>query len=332
MIGSRPLYDNLADAKRFVAPPAWPSLLRAVERRLNVAVIGPRGVGKTTLLRQLQFALREQERRCVFVDATAVENVLELATRVRDGLRGQPAPGVSAASLAVDAFRRQDVPVAVASRALAALLREIGEAEAACVLLDASASGSACFELFGRMRDVLWQQDHEWVLAIEDTDRATALKPPADAFFDSLISLDPWPVDKLAEVLARRGEPGEQWPQELLLGAAAGAQGSPREAVRALSDAAVHGYDPAETLEARGRLVDLASAEGRPAGMLMAELLERGQASPSDEDLQRTLGVSRARLNQLFRQLLERGLVRAETERADGPGRPRTVYRPAMPQ
>src|ERR1700685_4674082 len=97
VIGSRPLYDNLADANRFVAPPAWPSLLRAAERRLNVAVIGPRGVGKTTLLRQLQFALRDQDRRCVFVDATAVDNVLELATRVRDGLRGQPAPGVSAA-------------------------------------------------------------------------------------------------------------------------------------------------------------------------------------------------------------------------------------------
>jgi hypothetical protein len=221
--------------------------------------------------------------------------------------------------LTVDAFRRQDVQVAAASRALATLLREIGEAEATCILLDASASGSACFELFGRMRDVLWQQDHEWVLAIEDTDRATAMKPPADAFFDSLISLEPWPVDKLAEVLAHRGDPGEQWPAELLLSAAAGAQGSPREAVRALSDAAVHGYDPAETLEARRRLVDLASAQGRPAGML-AELLERGQASPSDEDLQRTLGVSRARLNQVFRQLLERRLVRAETERADGPG------------
>lgn len=331
MIGSRPLYDNLADSRLFVRPPAWDAVLGAVQRALNVAVLGARGVGKTSLLRQLQLVLRDSGEHVAFVDATAVKDVLELAARIRDALVGQPAPVVAGASLAAEAFRRQDAPLAGASRALGALLREIGEAEPSVVFVDASASAAASFELFGRMRDVLWQQPHRWVLALEDTDRATALKPPADAFFDAVIELEPWSVNDLVELLDRRVD-GDAPSPELVIAAASGAHGSPREAVRALSDALVHGRDPGTMLASRAAMETKASLLGRPAGMLMVELLQRGQASPSDEDLQRTLGVTRARLNQLFRQLQDHDLVLAETERAAGPGRPRAVYRPALPQ
>ncbi|MBV9197204.1 MAG: hypothetical protein JO168_23970 [Solirubrobacterales bacterium] len=327
MIGSRPLYDNLADTRLFVPPRAWDPVLRAVKRRLNVAVLGPRGVGKTSLLRRLQLVLRDRAEPVAFADATAVDDVLELASRIRDALTEPPAAG---APLTAEAFRRPDSPLAGASRVLQALLGEIGEAPPSVVLVDGSASAPACFELFGRMRDVLWQQPHRWVLALEDADRATALRPPADAFFDTVVELAPWSADELIELLDRRADPDA--PPEVIAAAATAARGSPREAVRALSDALVNGRDPASMLDARGLLVDRASEQGRPAGMLMAELLERGQASPSDEDLQRTLGVSRARLNQLFRQLQDHGLVRAETERAAGPGRPRAVYRPSLPR
>lgn len=306
--------------------------MRAIERGLNPAVIGRRGVGKTSLLRQLQLVLRESGERVVFVDATAIGEVLELVVRVRDALLGQPAPLVAGASMAAEVVRAQPSPVAGASRALGALLREIGRAEATIILVDASASAEATYGLFGRMRDVLWQQEHHWVLAIEDSDRATALKPPADAFFDTVILLEPWPTNDLVDLLARRGDPDESWPQRVIVSAASGAQGSPREAVRALSDALVYDRDPASVLDARSRLLDRASEHGRPAAMLMAELLDRGQASPSDEDLQRTLGVTRSRLTQMFRQLLADELVSAENERPAGPGRPRTVYRPAVPQ
>jgi energy-coupling factor transporter ATP-binding protein EcfA2 len=332
MVGSRPLYDNLADSRLFIRPPQWEAVRRAVKRRLNVAVVGHRGVGKTTLLRQLQLAQREAGTEVVFVDATAVENVGELATRIRDALAGQPGPLADGASLAVEAFRRQDTPLAGASRVLASLLREIGEAPASLVLVDGSASAQACHGLFGRMRDVLWQQPHRWVLALEESDRATALKPPADAFFDTVVELEPWPADELFELLERRADEGEPWSRQLLVAAAHGAHGNPREAVRALSDALVHGRDPVSGLAAREHLETEASRLGRPAGMLMVELLQREQASPSDENLQHSLGVTRSRLNQLFRQLQGHGLVRVETERADGPGRPRAIYRPALPR
>jgi energy-coupling factor transporter ATP-binding protein EcfA2 len=332
LLQARPLYDNLGDSRLFVTPDAWETVFRSLERRLNVAVVGSRGVGKTTMLRQLQLVLRDKGERVVFVDATAVGNTLELATRVRDALSGQPSPLAATARRAAGTLTGDPAPLAGASRALAEVLREIGEAEPAVLLVDASASAVAVYGLFGRMRDSLWQQDHRWAVAIEEADRATVLKPPADAFFDTVAVLEQWSIDDLVDLLARRADPADPWPRDLLVGAATGAGGSPREALRILSDALVHGRDPSALLDARTRLLDHATQLGRPAGMLMAELLNRGQASPSEEDLQASLGVTRSRLTQLLRELLAQELVVAESERADGPGRPRVVYRPALPR
>lgn len=330
LLKARPLFDNLGDSELFVTPGSWNPLMQAVERDVNVLLIGPRGVGKTSLLRQAQKTLREHKERVAFVDANALEDVLMLTTRIRDALVGQPAPISQLAGAAAETVSRDPAPIAGASRLLAGMLREIAATEPTTVLLDASSSGKALYELFGRMRDILWQQEHRWAVAIDDTDRATALKPPADAFFDVLVRLSPWSTNDLIELLMRRREKGEALSDELAIGAAAAAKGSPREALRALSDALVRERDPAEQLEERGRLLDEASEVGRAPAMLMAELLDRGAASPSDEDLQATLGVTRSRLTQLFRKLLDANLAVADVERPDGPGRPRTVYRPAL--
>ena len=197
------------------------------------------------------------------------------------------------------------------------------------ILDDAAGSSGPVYELFGRMRDALWQLPHSWVVAIDDTDRATVLKPPADAFFDSLITLRPWSTNQIAGLLARRL--GDAEDQKTLTQAAARARGVPRDALRALNDAIVHGRNPADVVAERAELLDRASSLGRPYGMLMAELLDRDQASPSDDDLQATLGLTRARLTHLLRELHEKGLVEAQSERPSGPGRPRTIYRPALP-
>lgn len=332
MIAARPLYDNQSDAQLYIHPVGWDPAVRAVERGLNVALVGERGVGKTSMLRQLQHVLRNGGERVAFVDVTAVSETLELAQRVRDALLGQPAPLVAGAYGIGELMRGEPAPLAGASRALATLLRQFGQVERTIVLVDASASPEAVYGLFGRMRDSLWQGEHRWVVAIDESDRASALKPPADAFFDVVIALEPLGTNELVSLLARRAGGEEQWPRDLLVGAATVAEGNPRAAMRALSEVLVHDRDPAVAFDARGQLLDQAAERGRPAGMLMAELLDRGQASPSDDDLQRTLGVTRSRLTQLFRQLLADELVTAETERTEGPGRPRAIYRPALPR
>jgi energy-coupling factor transporter ATP-binding protein EcfA2 len=328
MLQARPLFDNAADATLFVAPPVWAKIVRALERRLNVMVTGARGSGKTTLLHQLQADLREHADRVTFVDATGADAASELVRRLREALRGQPSQLEERFSSSGDSIGANRAPAAGASRALQADLREIGQADPTIVLVDGSGAGAAVYEVFGRLRDTLWQFGHVWVVAIDADDRATALKPPADAFFDVVVDLAPLSTDELARVLRLRSP---ETPAATARHVAANAKGNPRRALRALGDAVVHGVDPESSLAARAALETQASLSGRPHGMLMAELLERGQASASDAELQRSLGISRARLSQLLTDLLERELVVQDVEGASGPGRPRTIYRPALP-
>lgn len=329
MLSSRPLYDTRADAEYFEPPPEWRDLLRAIERRFNVLLVGARGVGKTTLLRQAQLAVRAQEDPTAFVDATAVADPLALAERIRDAVAGRPS-GVQAglrpsiAAVAGDAMP----PPAGASRALYDQLDALRGATRAVILVDASGSAEAAYDVFGRMRDVLWQLPHQWVVAIDETDRATLQRPPADSFFDIAITLKPIPTNSLAVLLTRRGV--SELDEMAIARIAGAANGNPRRALEAARHSLVHGGDPGEQLDRRGQLLEKAAAVGRPYGMLMAELLDLGQASPSDEALLNRLGISRARATQILRRLLSDGLVTTATERPEGPGRPRTVYLPNL--
>jgi DNA-binding MarR family transcriptional regulator len=332
MLQGRPLYDNPADAKYYVEPPEWDTVIRAVERGNNTMIRGERGAGKTSLLRQVQLTLRKHGERVVYVDAATVAEPLELALRVRDALKGRP--GIEEAGQ--DSFSRavaqvagdQTPPPGGASRLLYDTLVDLGqEVEPTTVLLDAGGAAQALYGVFGRMRDTIWQLPHRWVATIDNDDLATALKPPADAFFDTVIELAPLTSEQLTTILHKRTE---ELPRKLLGQVAADARGNPRAAIRAANNALVHGADPAGELSGRARLLDAAAQLGRPQGTLMAALLDLGQASPSDEALLDRLGLTRARVSTLLQQLLAANLVESTVERSDHPGRPRTVYRPAL--
>ena len=329
MLQGRPLYDNPADRTYYVTHPAWEPVSRALDRGNNTLIYGARGSGKTTLLRQLQLALRKEGERVVFVDAAAVADPFTLAVRVRDALKGRPgtlSSGVPSATLD-QLIGDPTPPPGGASRLLYDTLLDLGqEVEPSVILLDASAAPEALYGIFGRMRDTIWQLPHRWLVAIDEADRATALKPPADAFFDTVIALQPLSIERLLEILHKRTD--ELSPADLME-ITADAGGNPRAAIRAANDALVNGMDPSRELSPRAKLLDAAAQIGRPHGMLMAELLDLGQASPSDATLLERLGLTRARVSTLLQQLLQTGLVESAVERSDGPGRPRTIYRPA---
>ena len=80
MLNGRPLYDNLADRRYFVVPPAWDPLVRATGQGLNVLLAGERGSGKTTLLRRLQATLRDEGAPVAFAEAGDVGSAFALAT------------------------------------------------------------------------------------------------------------------------------------------------------------------------------------------------------------------------------------------------------------
>jgi len=315
-----------------VVPPEWGTVIRALDRGNNTLVCGERGSGKTSLLRRVQLTLRNNGEHVVYVDATAVAEPLELVFRVRDALKGrrglaQTAPGTLARSLAQAAGEESPPPGGV-SRLLYETLVGLGEdVEPTIVLLDATAAAQALYGVFGRMRDAVWQLPHRWLVAIDNDDRATVLRPPADTFFDTVIELKPLSIERLMTILHNRTD---ELTPKLLSEIAADARGNPRAAIRSANNALVHGDDPADELFARARLLDAAAEIGRPQGMLMAELLDLGQASPSDEALLDRLGLTRPRVSTLLQQLLDADLVESTVERSDRPGRPRTVYRPAI--
>jgi len=328
VLQGRPLYDNPADGRYHVRPPEWDGIVRALERGNNILLYGARGAGKTTLLRQLQLRLRGQGERTVFVDAAAVASPLELAVRVRDALKGRPGIAGSGSATISEVLGDPSPPPGGVSRQLYDTLFGLGEdVEPTVVLVDASSAAQTVYGIFGRMRDTIWQLPHRWLVAIDDADRATALKPPADAFFDTEVALQPLPVEHLETILRKRTD---ELAPEMLSKIAADARGNPRTAIRAANDVLVQNLDPTAELFARGQLLIDAAKLGRPHGMLMAELLDLGQASPSDEALLDRLGLTRARVSTLLQQLLDADLVESTVERSDRPGRPRTVYRPAL--
>jgi hypothetical protein len=190
----------------------------------------------------------------------------------------------------------------------------------ACVLIDDPSPGQARI-LFGRYRDELWQLAVSFVVAVSPSTARALLEPPADAFFDSIIELEPLDPDAAFELLRRRKDKGQiteqiLWPSRpmqpraILLDAEAGPTAGRHDAV--LQD----------------ELTALATkAAGRGGADLLHEIWGRGAVSASDSDLQRQLAVTRARLTQLLRKL-ERAdiLISFPEARGGGMGRPKTLY------
>jgi hypothetical protein len=191
------------------------------------------------------------------------------------------------------------------------------------VLLDGAVPGAA-YGLFGTLRDELWQLPVRWVVTCTDRDRGTLLRPPADAFFDVVVSLPPLPETQ-ARALVRARVPDGQLNSDALATIVDLGGGNPRallSATRALLDGSGSPEQLIGTAREHGRRVSTLSPA---AARLVADLEASGPASASDPGLLARHGWTRSRAAQLLRELLEAGLVETTTVR-HGPGRPRTVY------
>ena len=59
-------------------------------------------------------------------------------------------------------------------------------------------------ELFGSLRDELWQVDAQWLVTTSTVQAPGLLRPPADVFFETRVELAALTAGESAEILLRR--------------------------------------------------------------------------------------------------------------------------------
>jgi energy-coupling factor transporter ATP-binding protein EcfA2 len=311
-LDNRPLLGTI-DRDLFVAPAIMPSLEAAVNRKLNVLVLGPPGSGKTTLLRSVA-ADHDGERPAVYVDLAPAQDATQALLVILDAL-GQRWGAFG------DMLRSSVVPETTPSAALLRLARRLGEAPASLLLVDSPPGEGHAHTLFGRLRDELWQQGHQWLVAANDVLRDELTRPPAAAFFDVQLELAALSSDEQHEFLLKRlaSEPGVDI--DALVDQT---DGLPRSMLELARAAVLSSVDEllAKREQQRARLAKLAPA----ASTIAAYLADHGPTSGSDPQLLATLGVSGQRARQVLRQLEDDGLVRSFPEQQQRQGRPRKLY------
>ena len=320
-LSGRPLLDTRPDYELFVdRADELGRIGAALEQGLNCLVVGERGSGKTSLVRALMFQARQHEdpedlglARLLYVRGAGALSATELLGRAAGALaeyQGDPPaggwPGTATGLIAELGERAQRGPVVM-------------------ILDDAAAdAGNA---LFGALRDELWSIDLRWLVTVATADSGTLLRPPADAFFEVQVELEPLSVDAAKEILRlRMGGVDDR----LLEEAAAIGGGNPRrllDVVREFDGDNSEWSEFAAAARQRQRALILA---GRSAHMLAAELEALGGASASDERLLSRMGWTRARAVQVLGELEKAGLVTTSSVKA-GQGRPKKIYKVVSP-
>ena len=327
-LSGRPLLDTKPDQALFAGRDAeLDRLLFGVERGRNVLLLGARGSGKTTMLRSLAHQLRQRfpDAPPSFVEGSMAEDVtgfLELA-RYRLGLAPLALHSVQREQTLFGASPGASLDDTLLLPELVAGLRDAVPGNGRrVVLVDELPSEAIAQTLFGRLRDELWQLPLTWVVAVRPDAAGVLRQPPADAFFDVVLLLEPLSKDAQRAILeARGGVQGKRIASKI-------DEGNPRRLLALAREALEGGADPSELVEARARRDAEIARLGRPASMLMAELESLGPSSASDERLLSRLGWTRSRAVQVLRELEDEGLVTSSTVKGES-GRPRKVYRPA---
>lgn len=336
-LSGRPLRDTRRDRALFVDREQTIDLSEKTLRNGgNVLLVGSRGSGKSSLLRMIAHRLGEDERRALIVDGRAAASTEEFLGLLRDRLGAWATvplgeAGAAVASAAAGFLAAPQLvlrPTPSDTQALLAQLREIARTlpaeREAIVLVDEMPSPQSAHTLFGRLRDELWELPLVWLVTADERDVGLYREPPADAFWQRVVTIPELDENAGAELLRRRlGE--EQLPEPVVQQLIAAADGNPRRLITLAYDVVVEGAEPSALLKRDGELQERIENLPEPAKRLLAEVEANGAASPSDEGLLKKLGWTRSRASQVFRELEQQGLVRA-LERPGTRGRPRRLY------
>lgn len=316
---ARPLLASALDARLFVDRKAeLETLERNAESRLNSLVVGPPGIGKTSLLHQLERRLDgHAELEPIFVDgagrAASPEELLSLIAYRLDEDRAR-------LSYMGEAMRSAGHrPPRTGTEQLLAALRTVREAlsarERRCVLIvDELPSGEIAHALFGQLRDELWSLPATWVVAAQTSEQAAYLRPPASAFFESVVAVEPLPEKAAIQLLKRRTADAEI-DGNLLRKIAAAADGQPALLILLARQTLLEGRSLNDAQGAQDERMQRAKQLGDAASRLVAYIEANGPVSASDARMLSELGWTRGRATQVLRQLEQAGLAEVSNER-----------------
>lgn len=358
-LSQRPLTRGDVDRDLFVGREAELARLdRAISAGLNVLVLGARGAGVTSLLSQHARQLEDAGQRVGLVGGAAAESLSELATAIRIGVEGrrpsrtetvkrQPELRLAVQQIAEALSERIEVKTIPGDPDPLAPLRHIertlsdpkhGEGAQAdgpegrlVVILDGTLQPELVHDLFGRLRDEVWELGWTWVVAGRLDRRSEYLEPPADAFFDDEMVLGPLEPEQARQlVLARLSSAtseelaGVARIRERLDQIVERSDGVPRRLLAAARDTLLSTSRQTRTID---EALTTAASLGKTELAVMHYLLAAGPASASDEEFLTDIGISRSRATQVLKRLEASNLVLV-SEMRTARGRPRKLYRP----
>ena len=325
-LSQRPLSGSDADRGLFVDRSAeLGHLERSAQLGFNVLVLGERGMGSTSLVLQHQRQFQDAGRTGYYVNGGWAGDVTELCRDIRSAVAG-----LTGIATAVLAFGQEVVPDPL--RDLRALSEQMSElvGEQPVIILDEMRHPELVHELFGRYRDDLWQMPFRWVVCGRASRRSRYLEPPADAFFDSVLTLDPLDTAAARELLEARLSGADSSDegakvrivadQDLIIRQG---EGNPRQVLAAARDLVLRSSEEALAAD---RLATSAAELGTTEMLAVRYLTRHGPTSASDQKLLEVLDITRARATQVLRRLEDAQLVYATSERGHSPGRPRKLY------
>jgi hypothetical protein len=302
-LSGRPLAPNPLDTPLFVDRERELALIRrSVDSRTNVLVLGPRGSGKTSLLRFAEAAISSYHPT-VYVEASVAptpEGLLEL-------LRWRLLPRTT------PSYGYETMPESQQLLELVQSLAAVGEPDDPTVLiLDEPRSPEIILTLFGRLRDEVWRLPIIWIVS-SSASRAALLRPPTDAFFGSVVNLEPLDPDRAHELLRRRV--GEALTDQEIDQLVEAAGGHPRRLLNLAREFLLGDASQSEIAAFEQRKRDVLARLGEPAERVL-ELVEGfGAISASDPEILTRLGWTRNRATQVLNQLEREGLLSSSFEK-----------------
>lgn len=325
---ARPLLASALDARLFVDRKAeLEALERNAESHLNSLVVGPPGIGKTSLLHQLERRLDSHaELEPIFIEgaghAASPDELLSLIAYKLDEDRVL----FSNIGEAMQSVGRR--PPRTGTEQLLAALRTVREALAArerraVLIVDELPSGEIAHALFGQLRDELWSLPATWVVATRTSEQAAYLRPPASAFFESVVTVEPLPEKAAIQLLKKRTADAEI-DDDLLREIAAVAGGQPALLILLARQTLLEGQSLNDAQDAQDERMQRAAQLGDAASRLVDYIEANGPVSASDARMLSELSWTRGRATQVLRQLEQAGLAEVSNERV-GSGR-RKVY------